>query len=157
MTQNCWITKEPIIMNDVIEKVVRREAGAINTFTGTVREFTNDKQTLFLEYQAYQSMAEKKLNEIVQEISERWGDTQTAIAHRVGRLEISDIAVVIAVSTPHRKHAFEASRYAIERLKEIVPIWKKEHWKDGTSWMGDQKHTTSYEDDIPSKEEMKDG
>lgn len=157
MTKNCWITNEPIIIDDVIEKVVRREAGAVNTFIGTVREFTNNKQTLFLEYQAYQSMAEKKLIEIKEEITEKWGDAQTAIAHRVGRLDISDVAVVIAISTPHRKDAFEASRYAIERLKEMVPIWKKEHWKDGTSWIGDQQHTTSYEKNIPSKEEMKHG
>jgi len=157
MTKNCWITNDPIVINDVIEKVVRPEAGAVNTFIGTVREFTNDKQTLFLEYQAYQSMAEKKLNEITQEIMEKWGNVQIAIAHRVGRLDISDVAVAIAVSTPHRKDAFEASRFAIERLKEIVPIWKKEHWKDGTSWIGDQKHTASYEKNIPSEEEMKHG
>src|SRR5699024_726680 len=107
MTTNCWITDEPIVIGDVIEKVVRPEAGAVNTFTGTVREFTNDKQTLFLEYQAYQSMAEKKLMAITEEIEKRWENTVTAIAHRVGRLEISDVAVVIAVSTPHRKDAFE--------------------------------------------------
>lgn len=157
MTKSCWITHEPIIISDVIEKVVRPRAGAVNTFTGTVREFTNDKQTLFLEYQAYQSMAEKKLVEITEEINKKWGNTKTAIAHRVGRLEISDVAVVIAVSTPHRKDAFEACRYAIERLKEMVPIWKKEHWKDGTSWIGDQKQTTSYKENIPSKEEMTNG
>lgn len=157
MTKNCWITEEPIIINDVIEKVVRPEAGAVNTFIGTVREFTDDRQTLFLEYQAYQSMAEKKMIEITDEIKEKWGNAQTAIAHRIGRLDISDIAVVIAVSTPHRHDAFEASRYAIERLKEMVPIWKKENWKDGTSWIGNQKHTTSYEENIPSREEMKHG
>jgi len=157
MTNNCWVTNEPIIITDVIDKVVRPEAGAVNTFTGTVREFTNDKQTLFLEYQAYQSMAEKKMVEITEEINKKWENTKTAIAHRVGRLEISDVAVVIAVSTPHRKDAFEASRYAIERLKEMVPIWKKEHWKDGTSWIGDQKETTSYRENIPSKEEMTNG
>ncbi|HLQ71128.1 MAG TPA: molybdenum cofactor biosynthesis protein MoaE, partial [Bacillota bacterium] len=95
--------------------------------------------------------------EITEEINEKWKNTKTAIAHRVGRLEISDIAVVIAVSTPHRNDAFEASRYAIERLKEMVPIWKKEHWKDGTSWIGDQKETTSYKENIPSKEEMTNG
>ncbi|HLR02793.1 MAG TPA: molybdenum cofactor biosynthesis protein MoaE [Virgibacillus sp.] len=155
MTKNCWITDEPIVIDDVIEKVVRREAGAVNTFIGTVREFTNNKQTLFLEYQAYESMAEKKLTEITEEITEKWGNAHAAIAHRIGRLDISDVAVVIAVSTPHRKDAFEASRYGIERLKQIVPIWKKEHWKDGTSWIGDQQHTTSYEKNIPSKEEMK--
>ncbi len=98
----------------------------------------------------------KKLEEIGKEIDERWENTQTAIAHRVGRLDISDIAVVIAVSTPHRKDAFEASRYAIERIKEIVPIWKKEHWENGELWIGDQKEQVSYEGNLPAKEEMQD-
>lgn len=154
MGENCWITNEAIRIDNVIEKVVRPEAGAINTFTGTVREFTNEKQTLFLEYQAYESMAEKKLSEITSEIEQKWGNAQTAIAHRVGRLEISDVAVVIAVSTPHRKDAFEASQYAIERLKEIVPIWKKEYWNDGTSWIGNQNETTSSQTHIPTEGEM---
>ncbi|MFD1360187.1 molybdenum cofactor biosynthesis protein MoaE [Lentibacillus salinarum] len=156
MAKKYWMTEEPIDPNDCIEKVVRNEAGAVNTFIGTVREFTNGKRTLFLEYQAYVPMAEKILAQIGEEIQEKWGNTDTAIAHRIGRLEITDTAVVIAVSTPHRKDAFEASRYAIERIKEIVPIWKKEHWEDGTQWIGDQKEKTAYDDRIPSEEEMRD-
>src|SRR5690625_4408056 len=112
MNANVWITRDPIEINDVIKKVIRPEAGAVNTFIGTVREFTKGKRTLYLEYQAYVSMAEKKLAEICDEIDQKWGNAQTAIAHRTGQLNISDIAVVIAVSTPHRKDAFEASRYA---------------------------------------------
>ncbi len=154
--KNFWITEEAIEINDVVNKVTRAEAGAINTFIGTVRELTKGKRTLYLEYQAYTAMAEKKLEEIGKEIDERWENTQTAIAHRVGRLDISDIAVVIAVSTPHRKDAFEASRYAIERIKEIVPIWKKEHWENGELWIGDQKEQVSYEGNLPAKEEMQD-
>jgi len=100
-------------------------------------------------------MAEKKLEEIGDEIAQRWGNTKTAIVHRIGRLEISEIAVAIAVSTPHREDAFAASRYAIERIKEIVHIWKKEHWEDGSLWIGDQKETVSYHERVPSKEEMK--
>lgn len=157
MEKNFWITSHPIDINDVVAKVVRPEAGAISTFTGIVREFTKGKRTLYLEYQAYQTMAEKKLEEIGKEIDAKWEGTRTAIAHRVGRLDISDIAVVIAVSTPHRKDAFEASRYAIERIKEMVPIWKKEHWEDGTLWVGDQKENKSYEDQIPTKEEIEHG
>ncbi|MBM7601637.1 molybdopterin synthase catalytic subunit [Virgibacillus halotolerans] len=157
MDKNVWITREPIEINDVIAKVVRPEAGAVNTFIGTVREFTKGKRTLYLEYQAYVSMAEKKLAEICDEIDQRWDNTETAIAHRVGRLEITDIAVVIAVSTPHRKDAFAASRYAIERIKEMVPIWKKEHWEDGDLWIGDQKQEKSYENRIPVKGEMENG
>ncbi|GGB39826.1 molybdenum cofactor biosynthesis protein MoaE [Virgibacillus dakarensis] len=155
MAKDFWITDQPINLNDCIAKVVRTEAGAINTFIGTVREFTKGKRTLFLEYQAYIAMAEKKLCQIGNEISEKWPDAKTAIVHRIGRLELSDIAVVIAVSTPHRNDAFAASRYAIERIKEIVPIWKKEHWEDGTEWIGDQKEMVSYMDNLPTEEEMK--
>ncbi|WP_077325066.1 molybdenum cofactor biosynthesis protein MoaE [Virgibacillus siamensis] len=151
------ITDKPINIDNCIKKVVRPEAGAVNTFIGTVREFTEGKRTLYLEYQAYVSMAEKKLEQIGAEIRERWGNTDTAIVHRVGHLDISDVAVVIAVSTPHRNDAFEASRYAIERIKEIVPIWKKENWEDGTKWIGNQKETTSYDDGIPNEEEMRNG
>jgi molybdopterin synthase catalytic subunit len=157
MDKNVWITDEPIVINDVIAKVVRPEAGAVNTFIGTVREFTKGKRTLYLEYQSYVSMAEKKLAEICTEINRKWNNTETAIAHRVGRLEISDVAVVIAVSTPHRKDAFAASSYAIERIKEMVPIWKKEHWEDGDLWIGDQEQETSYEHRIPTKGEMGNG
>lgn len=154
MGKKFWITKKPININDVYAKAIRPEAGAVSTFTGIVREFTHGKRTLYLEYQAYTSMAEKKLAEIGKEINEKWADTRIAIAHRIGRLEISEIAVAIAVSTPHRNDAFEASRYAIERIKEIVPIWKKEHWEDGSVWIGDQGETVSYDDHLPSKEEM---
>lgn len=154
MGKNFWITDKPIEINDCINKVVRAEAGAVNTFIGTVREFTKGKRTLFLEYQAYVSMAEKKLAQIGDEINKKWKNAETAIVHRTGHLEISDVAVVIAVSTPHRKDAFDASRYAIERIKEIVPIWKKEQWEDGTKWVGDQKERVSYQKEIPAKEDM---
>jgi molybdopterin synthase catalytic subunit len=138
------ISKEPIEIQAVIDKVIQREAGAITTFIGTVRELTHGKKTLFLIYEAYEAMAVKKLEQIGAEIEERWAGSRVAITHRVGRLDITDIAVVIAVSTPHRADAYEANRYAIERIKEIVPIWKKEHWEDGESWMGNQLETVSY-------------
>lgn len=154
MEKRFWITKKPIDLMDVYTKVIRPEAGAVSTFTGIVREFTHGKRTLYLEYQAYTSMAEKKLAEIGDEIAAKWGDTKTAIVHRIGRLDISEIAVAIAVSTPHRKDAFAASRYAIDRIKEIVPIWKKEHWEDGSVWIGNQQETISYDDHLPTKEEM---
>lgn len=151
MSKRFQVVSTPLKIEDVVAEVIRREAGAINTFIGTVREFTEDKQTLFLEYQAYVSMAEKKMEEIGAEIKERWPMAETAIVHRIGRLEISDIAVVIAVSTPHRATSYEASRYAIERMKEIVPIWKKEHWQDGEEWIGNQKETLQ---GVPSKGEL---
>jgi molybdopterin synthase catalytic subunit len=94
-------------------------------------------------------MAVKKLEQISHEISEKWNDAKVAITHRIGKLEISEIAVVIAVSTPHRKDAYEANEYAIERIKQIVPIWKKEIWEDGESWIGDQLEKTPYPEGKP--------
>ncbi|MFT0802395.1 molybdenum cofactor biosynthesis protein MoaE [Bacillus swezeyi] len=138
------ITEEPIVIGDVVKKVERREAGAITTFIGTVREWTNGKKTLYLEYEAYAPMAVGMLSQIGEEISEKWPGAIAAITHRIGKLDISDAAVVIAVSSPHRKAAYEANEYAIDRIKQIVPIWKKEHWEDGESWIGDQLETTAY-------------
>lgn len=145
------IVKEPIDVSRVIEAVVDRNAGAIVTFIGTVRELTKGKKTLYLEYEAYESMAQKKLEQIGAEIKQQFPNAKVAIVHRIGRLEITDAAVVIAVSTPHRADAYEANRYAIERIKEMVPIWKKEHWEDGALWIGNQQETISYEKGIPKE------
>src|SRR5690625_2877120 len=152
---NYWITEELVDVGECIKKVTRPEAGAISTFIGIAREFTRGKRTLFLEYDAYVPMATKQLARIGDEIKEKWPNAEVAIGHRIGRLDISDVAVAIAVSTPHRDAAFKASRYAIERIKEIVPIWKKEHWEDGTKWIGDQQERISYTDSVPTEEEMK--
>lgn len=153
---NYEITKEPIVLEAVVQKVVQRNAGAITTFIGTVRELTEGKRTVYLEYEAYQSMAIKKLEQIGNEISERWPGTKTAITHRIGRLEITDIAVVIATSTPHRAESYEANRYAIERIKEMVPIWKKEYWEDGEEWIGNQLGTKEYETGKPKEADLND-
>ena len=149
------IVDTPIVVEEVSDKVKSRNAGAITVFIGTVRELTKGKKTLSLEYQAYESMAVKKLAQIGDEIHVKWPEAIVAITHRVGRLEISDIAVVIAVSSPHRKVAYEANEYAIERIKQIVPIWKKEFWEDGTMWIGDQLENTPYQEGKPSVEESK--
>lgn len=151
---NFEISKEPINTQAVIDKVVQREAGAITTFIGTVRELTHGKKTLYLIYEAYESMAVKKLEQIGREIEEKWEGSKVAITHRVGKLDITDIAVVIAVSTPHRADSYEANRYAIERIKEIVPIWKKEHWEDGQEWIGNQKETVAYPTGKPEESEI---
>ena len=148
------IVSIPIVVEDVIRKVERREAGAITAFIGTVREFTKGRKTLYLEYQAYESMAVKKLSQIGDEIGKKWPDTVVAITHRIGKLDISEAAVVIAVSSPHRKAAYEANEYAIERIKQIVPIWKKEIWEDGTSWIGDQLENAAYPSGKPDVEGM---
>jgi molybdopterin synthase catalytic subunit len=143
------IVEEPIEVEAIVEKVKRREAGAITTFMGTVREWTKGKRTIYLKYQAYKPMAVKMLAKIGDEVEEKWPNTKIAITHRIGHLDISDLAVVIAVSSPHRKAAYEANEYAIERIKEMVPIWKKEHWEDGETWIGDQLETTAYPSGSP--------
>ena len=147
------IVDQAINIEEVKEKVVSRNAGAITLFIGTVRELTKGKKTLHLEYQAYPAMAIKMLEQISKEMQERWPDVKVAISHRVGRLEITDIAVVIAVSSPHRKVAYEANEYAIDRIKQIVPIWKKEFWEDGTEWIGDQLENVPYPEGAPAAKE----
>ncbi|MEN2767395.1 molybdenum cofactor biosynthesis protein MoaE [Ornithinibacillus xuwenensis] len=144
------IIEEPIQIQSIIDKVTRSEAGAVTTFVGTVREWTKGRRTLYLEYQAYKPMAIKMLERIGKEIMEKWNETEVAITHRIGRLTISDVAVVIAVSSPHRKAAYEANEYAIERIKQIVPIWKKEHWEDGETWIGDQLENVNYPNGEPT-------
>lgn len=151
---NCEITRDPIKIEEVYQKVVRREAGAVTTFIGTVRELTHGKKTLYLEYEAYEAMAVKKMEQIVAEMKERWPGVQAAISHRVGRLEISDIAIAIAVSSPHRPEAYEANRYALERIKEMVPIWKKEHWEDGEMWIGNQQGTKEFAGGKPEEGDL---
>lgn len=125
MSERFIITKDPIVIEDVVKKVERREAGAVTTFIGTVREWTNGKKTLYLEYEAYVPMAVSMLAQIGKEINEKWPGTAAAITHRIGRLDISDAAVVIAVSSPHRKAAYEANEYAIERIKQNRPDLEK--------------------------------
>lgn len=146
------IVDKPIDLEEVRKKVVSRNAGAITIFIGTVREMTKGKRTLHLEYQAYPEMAIKMFEQISKEIQEKWPEAIVAITHRVGHLEITDIAVVIAVSSPHRKIAYMANEYAIDRIKQIVPIWKKEYWEDGTEWIGDQLENVPYPKNLPSEE-----
>lgn len=147
--QRFEIVEEPIQIEQVQQKVLHRNAGATTLFIGTVREMTKDKKTLHLEYEAYKPMAIRMFEKIAEEIHTQWPDTQLAITHRIGTLQISDIAVVIAVSSPHRKSAYAANEYAIERIKQIVPIWKKEFWSDGTAWIGDQLQNIPYPQGTP--------
>ncbi|MRH44739.1 molybdenum cofactor biosynthesis protein MoaE [Aquibacillus halophilus] len=150
------IVDHPIQLENLIKKVESRNAGAITTFIGTVREWTKGKRTVYLEYQAYKPMAVKMLATIGEEIQSKWPNTIVAITHRIGHLDISDVAVIIAVSSPHRKAAYEANEYAIERIKQIVPIWKKEHWEDGETWLGDQLENVPYHDGKPHIKDEKD-
>ncbi len=107
--------------------------GAVVLFMGTVREMTGDRQTVALDYEAYPEMAKKTLQQLISEAREQWPVHSVAIEHRVGHLSLGEISVAIAVSSPHRPQAFEAGRFLIDRLKQIVPIWKKENWSDGTT------------------------
>ncbi|RAL26090.1 molybdenum cofactor biosynthesis protein MoaE [Thermoflavimicrobium daqui] len=129
------IIKEPIDVGKVISSVLDPNCGGICTFMGTIRELTQGKKTLYLEYEAYEEMAEKMLQQIGNEVLEQFDCSHVSIVHRIGRLDIGEVAVVIAVSAPHRQAAFEGCRYAIEKLKEIVPIWKKEFGDDGSYWV----------------------
>lgn len=132
------IVAEPISPEAVAAKVADPTIGAVVTFIGTVREWTRGRQTIYLEYEAYPEMAVAQMERIAREIQEKWPGTRVAITHRVGRLQIGEASVVIAVGAPHRAEAFAACRHAIERLKQIVPIWKKEVWADGEEWVGSQ-------------------
>lgn len=135
------IVQEPLSQDDILARVVRPDCGAVVTFAGTVRGSTSvgegTRETDFLDYEAYGPMAEKMMERIGDEIRERWPQVEAvSILHRIGRCEIGEPTVLIAVASPHRGDgAFEACRYAIERLKAIVPIWKKENWSDGEVWV----------------------
>ncbi len=130
------LTREPIDYHALTESVRRPGCGAVVTFLGTVRDLTGDQVTVALDYEAYSGMAEKKLAEIEADTRARWPVGDIAMIHRLGHLEVGEISVAVAVSCPHRAQAFEACRHAIDRLKELVPIWKKENWADGrTEWV----------------------
>ena len=124
------ITDNAIHPERVIREVERNANGAVVTFIGTVRSPSQGKEVLYLEYEAFKEMGEQKLRQIAQEIDSRWQLPDVAICHRVGRVEAGEIGLVIAVAAPHRQEAFEACQYAIDRLKQIVPIWKQEVYKE---------------------------
>jgi molybdopterin synthase catalytic subunit len=129
------LTDQKINTDEVIAAVQADGAGAINVFIGTVRNKTQAKSVVRLEFEAYESMALKKMQELADQASARWPVQKVAIVHRTGILPIGEAAVVIAVSTPHRKASFEACEFIIDTLKEIVPIWKKEIFEDGEVWV----------------------
>jgi molybdopterin synthase catalytic subunit len=132
------VTTDVLDAREVEAVVAGPENGAIVTFTGTVRDHARGKGVTALDYEAYPPAAEKMLERIGDEIRERWGIERVAIVHRYGRLQVGEASVVIAVASPHRDEAFAACRHAIERIKEIVPIWKKEHYGDGAVWVGSE-------------------
>ncbi len=138
------IVEEPIDVGALILEAQRPDCGAVATFLGTTRvDESGGASVEYLEYEAYRPMADRKLEEIGAEIRERWEVGYVAIVHRIGHVGPGEASVAIVVATPRRGPAFEASRYAIERIKEIVPIWKREVWSDGYVWVGSQIGTRS--------------
>jgi molybdopterin synthase catalytic subunit len=129
------ITDNPIDVQKVIDIACRLGAGAVNVFIGTVRNATRGKEVLYLEYEAYEPMAISEIRKILEESTGQWEIVGYAVSHRVGTLNPGEVAVVVAVSTPHRKDSFEACQFVIDKLKERVPIWKKEVFVGGEEWV----------------------
>ncbi|NOX61340.1 MAG: hypothetical protein GXP42_05260 [Chloroflexi bacterium] len=131
-----WLTTEPLSLDEVAARVTAADRGAIVLFSGAVRGITGDLQTDYLEYEAYEGMAEKTFAQIADEVRERWPQIEDiAIVHRVGRVDVCESSVIIAVAAGHRQGAFDACAYVIERIKQIAPIWKKEVGPDGDFWV----------------------
>ncbi len=129
------ITHQPIDVQKVINVASQNSAGAINTFIGSVRNQTSGKKVLRLEYEAYEPMAISEIQKIIDKAAATWQLLGWAVSHRVGLLLPGEIAVVVAISTAHRKESFEACQFVIDSLKQTVPIWKREYFEDGDQWV----------------------
>jgi molybdopterin synthase catalytic subunit len=136
------ITREPIDIAGLRARLLAGESGAVVIFDGVTRNNTKGRRTLYLEYEGYTEMALKTMAQISSEIHEKWPINRVGIIHRLGRIEISESSVVIVVTSAHRRPAFEACHYAIDRLKKIVPIWKKEYFVDGEVWVENEEAIT---------------
>jgi molybdopterin synthase catalytic subunit len=137
------ITYQPLDPERITSEVRRDTNGAVVTFLGTTRVFSEGKRVVKLEYEAYEEMALKKLEEVRQEMRAEFGIDDVAIAHRIGPVDIGQISLVVAVASPHRKEAFLACHKVVDRVKEIVPIWKKEVFEDGSRWVACEDHEFS--------------
>lgn len=133
------ITHDALEPGRAVELVRHPGAGAIVTFVGTTRDHTGDRRVLRLEYEAYRPMADEQLERVADEMRAQWELTGVAIHHRLGRLEIGEASLVVAISSAHRQAAFEACHFSIDRIKQIVPIWKKEFFEGGEVWVGSQE------------------
>ncbi|MBI4790351.1 MAG: molybdenum cofactor biosynthesis protein MoaE [Chloroflexi bacterium] len=133
--KNVSVTRKRLDLGALIKCVEFPGAGAIITFSGVVRDNAKGKPVGHLEYEAYPEMAEQAMRDIIAEIHERWPEARVAMAHRIGKLKIGEPSLIIAVAAPHRPEAYAASRYAIERVKAILPVWKKEFAADGEYWV----------------------
>ncbi|MCS6875122.1 MAG: molybdenum cofactor biosynthesis protein MoaE [Pyrinomonadaceae bacterium] len=134
------LTTSPIDLGKIARRITPENCGAIVTLDGFVRRFTNGRETLYLVYEAYESMAIKEIERLVRQAHEKFFIEAVSIVHRLGKLEIGETSVVISVAAPHRKAAFEACEWLIKELKRTVPIWKKEVYEDGEVWIeGDRQ------------------
>lgn len=130
------LTHSPIDTAELLSKVSSPQAGAVVLFLGTVREMTGGRRTIALDYECYPEMAERQLADLEAQARSRWPIIECALVHRLGHLELGEASVAVAVSTGHRDAAFEAGKWLIDTLKQVVPIWKKENWADGaTEWI----------------------
>ena len=134
------VTHEPLDPEAVTRKVVKDTNGAVVTFLGTTRDNFEGKRVITLEYEAFEEMAVKKLEEIRQGLMAEFQIEDIAIAHRIGRVVIGQISLVVAVASPHRKEAFLACHEAVDRLKSTVPIWREEFYEDGSRWVACEDH-----------------
>jgi len=129
------LTTDPIDISTVVRRVVPAECGATVTLDGYVRQFTKERETLYLEYEAYEPMAIKEMSKLIEQAKTEFEISNVGIVHRLGKLEIGETSVVISVAAPHRKAAFAACEWLIRELKRTVPIWKKEVFADGEEWI----------------------
>jgi len=127
------LVREKIESQRVLDAVASTAAGAVVLFLGTTREWTKGRRTLWLDYECYPELAQRKLEELEAEARRRWPIVECRIVHRLGRVDLAEASVAVAVSSPHRRDAFEAGQWLIDTLKEVVPIWKQEHWEDGSA------------------------
>lgn len=133
------VTEQALDPRALVELVRRDESGAVALFYGVVRNHNEGRRVIALEYEAYPEMAVRKMREVAAEVRARWPIDDIAIHHRVGRLAVGETSLVVAVSSAHRQQAFEACHHAVDRIKQVVPIWKKEIWEDGGAWLPGQR------------------
>ena len=131
-----FITHNELNIEELSADVIADRNGAVVVFNGITRDHTDGRKVLFLEYEAYLPMAKAKLNDVAKEICDKW-DVSVVIAHRIGRVDIGQSSLIVTVGSPHRAYAYQASEYSVDRIKQIVPIWKKEHFEGGEVWIGD--------------------
>ncbi|MSP78736.1 MAG: molybdenum cofactor biosynthesis protein MoaE [Dehalococcoidia bacterium] len=134
------LTRDVLDADTLTSAVQKPENGGVVTFLGVTRNHNEGRKVLYLEYEAYEEMAQQELQRVAEEASRRWPGIDIAIGHRLGRLEIGEVSLIIATGAPHRKEAFAACAFAVDHIKETVPIWKREVFAGGQVWIGSEEH-----------------